>query len=50
MSDSDKPEADYSETDAVTTDENGRLRVEMESLQKGGSEDVEGLVRKSGDE
>lgn len=37
MSDSEKPEADYSETDAVVTDEQGQLRVKMESLQKGGA-------------
>lgn len=48
MSDRKKDDVDFSETDAIETDEQGRPRVQMESLQKGGSEDddLEGLVHK----
>lgn len=34
MSESKKPEADFSETEAVETDEEGRLRVVMETISK----------------
>lgn len=36
MSESSKPEADFSETDAVEFDEDGNPRVVMETLQKSG--------------
>jgi hypothetical protein len=38
MSDSEKPEGDLSESDAVRTDEDGEPRAIMETLQKGGSD------------
>lgn len=50
MSNADKPEADYSATEAVAVDEAGRLRVEMEVLQKGGDDEIEGVVRTETDE
>lgn len=51
MSDTEKPAADFSETDAVEVDENGNPRVVMETLQKGGSDEaVEGLVRTTDDD
>lgn len=49
MSNSEKPEADFSETDAVTVDEEGRPRVVMETLQKGGDEDVDSPIREADD-
>lgn len=39
MSNSGKPEADFSETEAVETDDQGRLQVAMETLQKGGDDE-----------
>jgi hypothetical protein len=49
MSESEKPEGDFSESDAVHTDDDGKLRAEMETLQKGGDgdEDTAELVQKS---
>lgn len=49
MGSSEKPEADFSETDAVETDDQGRLRVTMETLQKSGDESIE-LVDESDEE
>lgn len=36
MADSEKPKRSLAESDVVTVDSDGSLRVEMESLQKGG--------------
>ena len=36
MAESDKPEGSLAHSDAVVVDSDGSLRVEMESLQKGG--------------
>lgn len=47
MSEPEKPEADFSETDAVTVDEEGRPRVVMETLQKGGDEDADNPGREA---
>lgn len=45
MTDSEKPEIDLTDADGITVDDDGNPRVEMESLQKGGSEDIEGLYQ-----
>lgn len=39
MSDSEKPEGDLSESDAVRTGDDGEPRAIMETLQKGGSDE-----------
>lgn len=42
MSESEKPEADFSETNAVVVDGDGNPRVRMESLRKSGEREPEG--------
>lgn len=39
MSDAEKPEGDFSDSDAVTTGEDGKPRARMEALEKSGRDD-----------
>lgn len=45
-----KPVVDFSETDAVVVDEDGRPRVRMESLKKRGTGGIKALFQRSTDE
>lgn len=50
MSNAEKEAGDLTEVDSVDRDDDGKLQVTMEALQKGGNGDVEGLTQKADDE